>query len=243
MSIMKHDGISHHPLGAGSYYFKDNFLEYLETLGQPGRPVTKIFVGAQPNSSPHIGNIMNICVAFALAKALIDRGIKASISMDLVDTAPAPEHDLVQDGILYQRSLRFTKYSGEFESDFAGLIERLHELSGIEFEIRKQTDIMAGPTIKRILHDIIIIKRHDELGPILEPGYKQLGLRSACPIQECGLADKHGLTNKYGDNSITFTCPIHGFYSVSLLDDDGVRALELTTPLRSFVRTLVFNED
>lgn len=95
MSILKHDRISHHPLGAGSYYFKDNFLEYLETLGQPGRPVTKIFVGAQPNSSPHIGNIMNICVAFALAKALIDRGIKASISMDLVDTAPAPEHDLV----------------------------------------------------------------------------------------------------------------------------------------------------
>jgi hypothetical protein len=40
---MKHDGISHHPLGVGSYYFKDNFLEYLETLGQPSRPVTKIF--------------------------------------------------------------------------------------------------------------------------------------------------------------------------------------------------------
>jgi hypothetical protein len=37
--------------------------------------------------------------------------------------------------------------------------------------------------------------------------------------------------------------PIHGLYSVSLLDDNGIRALELNTPLRSFVRTLVFNED
>jgi hypothetical protein len=57
LSIMKHDGIAHDPLGAGSYYFKDNFLEYRETLRQPGRPLTKIFVCAQPNSSLHMGNI------------------------------------------------------------------------------------------------------------------------------------------------------------------------------------------
>ena len=237
---ISHDGVSHHPLGAGSYYFEDNLTEYLESIAQPDRPAIKIFVGAQPNTSPHIGNIMTICTAFALAKALMDRGNQVSVSMDLVDTAPTPEKSLVHCGISYQRSLRFTKASVAFEGDFKSLVERLCELSGIGFELRKQTDIMAGPGIRRILHEIV--KRHDELGPVLEPRYKRLGLRSACPKPECGLADKHGLTNEYGENSIAFLCPIHGPYSVSLLDD-GVKELELNTPLRSFVRTLIFDED
>jgi hypothetical protein len=238
---ISHDGVSHHPLGAGSYYFADDLIEYLETLTQPDRPAIKICVGAQPNSSPHIGNIINICTAFSLAKALRDKGNKVSISMDLVDTAPTPEQGFIHNGISYQRSLRFTKHSVEFEGEFKSLVERLHELSGIEFKLRKQSDIMAGPGMKHILQDIV--KHHNELGPIIEPRYKRLGLRSACPEPDCGLCDKHGLTNKYGENSIIFICPIHGAYSVSLLEDNGIKALELNTPLRSLVRTLVFNED
>lgn len=43
---ISHDGVSHHPLDAGSYYFEDKLIEYLETLTQPDRPTIKIFVGA-----------------------------------------------------------------------------------------------------------------------------------------------------------------------------------------------------
>lgn len=185
--------------------------------------------------------MMSICTAFALAKALMDRGKKVSVSMDLVDTAPTPKKNLIYGGISYQRSLRFTKDSAEFEGDFKNLAERLHKLSGVRFELRKQTNIIAGPGVRCILHEIV--KRHDELGAILEPRYKRLGLRSAFPKPDCGLTDKHGLTNEYGEDSIKFLCPIHGSYSISLLEDDGVKALEVNTPLRSFVRTLIFNKD
>ena len=92
---ISHDGVSHHPLGAGSYYFENNLIEYLETLTQPDRRAIKIFVGAQPNSSPHIGNMMNICTTFALAEELMVRGKMVSVSMDLVDTAPTPEKSLL----------------------------------------------------------------------------------------------------------------------------------------------------
>lgn len=150
-----YDGVSHHTLGAGSYYFENNLIEYLETLTQPDRPAIKIFVGAQPNSSPHIGNMMNICTAFALAKALMIRGNKVSATMGLVDTAPTPEKALVYGGITYQRSLRFMKHSVRFEREFESLIEQLHELSGVGFEVRKQSDIMAGPGITSIMQEIV----------------------------------------------------------------------------------------
>ncbi|EHK96383.1 hypothetical protein M7I_7882 [Glarea lozoyensis 74030] len=224
-STISHDGVSHHPLGAGSYYCEDNPIEYLETLTQPDRPAIKIFVGAQPNSSTHIGNIMNMCTAFALAEALTKRGNKVTVSMDLVDTAPTPEKSVVYDGVSYQRSLRLTKHSAKFEGDFLRILNRLHEVSGVDFELRKQSEIMGGPGVSNILREIIA--NHDKLGAILEPRYKKLGLRSACPKLGCGLADKHGITNQYREDSIIFCWPVHGSYTVSLLEETGTYTLKL----------------
>jgi hypothetical protein len=161
--------------------------------------------------------------------------------MDLVDTAPTPEKSVVHDGVSYQRSLRFMKHSAKFEGDFIGILNRLHDVSGVDFELRKQSEIMGRPGVSSILREIIA--HHDKLGAILEPRYKRLGLRSACPEPGCGLTDKHGITNQYREDSVIFWCPIHGSYTVSLLEETGVKALELNTPLRSFVRTLIFSKD
>ncbi|KAH8655746.1 hypothetical protein BX600DRAFT_470252 [Xylariales sp. PMI_506] len=100
---------------------------------------------------------------------------------------------------------------------------------------------MTNPAVMASLRDII--SRQEELGPVLEPRYKKLGLRSSCPKPNCGLSDKHGLTNEYAESSITFVCPTHGSYAISLLKDDDMQKLEMNTPLRSLVRTLVFDAD
>jgi hypothetical protein len=51
----KHNGIVHHPLGGGSYVFSRNYIDYLDK--QIKKSQIRISIGAQPNSSPHIGTL------------------------------------------------------------------------------------------------------------------------------------------------------------------------------------------
>jgi hypothetical protein len=48
-----------------------------------------IFIGAQPNSSPHMGNICNIATAFTLGQQLQAAGKVVCVCFDAVDTAPS----------------------------------------------------------------------------------------------------------------------------------------------------------
>lgn len=63
-----HDNVVHHPLGGGSYYFKEHLIKYLSEQC-PNREIA-LHLGSQSNSSPHIGNITTFAIGFALAAAL-----------------------------------------------------------------------------------------------------------------------------------------------------------------------------
>ena len=106
LNLITHDGVGHYPLGAGSYYFRDNLVGWL--CKQAQSQTINIRIGAQPNSSPHMGNICNMATAFALGAQLRNAGKDPTVYFDAINTTPAPLQDgnIEVDGVTYQRSLR-----------------------------------------------------------------------------------------------------------------------------------------
>jgi hypothetical protein len=78
-----HDGKVQDPLGAGSYVYKEEYIEsLLRYLGIPlsstdqalqqisPRSTLIIHIGAQPNNSPHAGTIVVFALAFLIAREI-----------------------------------------------------------------------------------------------------------------------------------------------------------------------------
>src|SRR5215469_15884837 len=126
--MIPHDGVVHHPLGAASYYFGQNLLQYVHNQCTRGRII--FHIGAQPNSSPHIGNITTFGTAFALASALkSDFSREVTVKLVYVDSAPAVGEQIDINGITYQRSLGYT---GDFyanQGTFTKVLDRFSSLS------------------------------------------------------------------------------------------------------------------
>ena len=240
---IQHDNISHHPLGGGAYIFGHKLIQHLNL--HCTKPGIIIHIGCQPNSSPHMGTIINFTVAFFIARKLQqehDRNVL--VSLDLVDTAPSDQ--LTINGLRYQRSLRFTREMDKYMPDFIEILDALSKRTGVTYRVRTQTDFLGGPFIPTALHQIV--RDRDILGPSFSPKTGQLAIRAACPHARCGLTDKDGARNVYsysddGESTIEFYCPEHGPYMLSLSDPQQVQRLEFNTPLRNILRAKVFARD
>lgn len=104
LAPLSHDWAVHHPLGAGSYIFRNSLIpailraaHLLPTDPDPAVQTTTttktkpliVHAGYQQNNSPHIGTITVFALAFHLAHALRDAGgLDVSVHLDMVDTAP-----------------------------------------------------------------------------------------------------------------------------------------------------------
>lgn len=239
--MILHDGVGHHPLGAASYYFKDDIALWVAKLLPKDKII--ISVGAQPNSSPHMGNICNLGTAFALGEELVKTGNPVSISFDAVDTAPAPDADgpIYVNGIKYQKSLRHSGVDAVYLKHFKEILGRFSAASGVPFQERRQADILKNPKTGALLREII--SHHKTLGPLLSPKTGCIGVRAACPVEGCGLAEKGGILNKYFDDRIEFHCPNHGPHVIDLFDPEAVSRIELNTPMRNILRNYLFAQD
>ena len=242
-SHIHHDGVTHHPLGAGSSIFKKNLIEHITQYCT--KPCTILHIGAQPNSSPHVGTLVNFSVAFALAKR-IREDVSASprnvlVSLDLVDTAPSQQLSL--DGIKYQRSHRYTREMENHMGDFRHVMESLHSYSGVPYRIRTQEEFLSHPDMPDIVQDIV--QRRTDLAKSLAPERGCLAIRATCPRVNCGLSEKYGTRNVYNDEkkTITFYCPSHGEYTVDIQTASGVSRLEFSTPMRNILRAAAFERD
>ena len=240
MAAFRHDGEVHHPLGDASYYFRNNLIPYLEQ--QCSKSHIKIHIGTQPNSSPHLGNITTFATAFALGAALKrDHGRNVSVVLAYVDTAPAVGEDVWVHGIRYQKTLSRTGQMRQNQNDFSSVLDRLRVLSGVEYHTTDQRLWYMNPAFPSVFQQII--QAREILGLHLSPDIKCLGIRAPCPKTDCGLCDKHGISNIYHDNSITFTCPVHGQYGVSIHNIDDIAGLGFNTPLRNLIRARLCSED
>ncbi|KNG86719.1 hypothetical protein ANOM_005185 [Aspergillus nomiae NRRL 13137] len=239
--MIDHDGVVHHPLGSGSYYFKQNLVKYLND--QCSRPQITLHIGSQPNSSPHIGNLVTFSTGFALAAAIktkFQRDIRAKFVY--VDSAPTPGKDLLINGVRYQKSLGHTGDFRANQTPFMKVLDQLSNLSGVAYDIETQNFWRSKPAFGAILRNIVA--HHKTLGAHLSPETGKLAIRASCPREGCGLADKHGLNNQYHDDSrITFICPDHGEHHVDLTSSQDLDRLEFNTPLRNLIRILVCSQD
>lgn len=240
--LIQHDNVAHHPLGAGSYIFRDKLIQHLNLLCTKSRII--LHIGAQPNSSPHMGVIINFTVAFFLASKLQqDHSRSVLISFDVVDTAPSEQ--LTINGVQYQRSQRFTREMDKYMPDFFEILESLKNRTGVEYRTRTQAEFLGDPNVSTVLRQIIC--NREVLGSSFSPNTGKLAIRAACPHVDCGLADKGGVENVYSflddESTIEFQCPEHGHYTLNLADPQHIQKLEFNTPLRNILRAKVFARD
>jgi hypothetical protein len=251
-----HDGLVHHPLGSASYVFRNNFIPYLS--GRCTRKSIKLRIGTQPNGSPHIGTVITFATAFAIARRLReylaaknkDDEISVSVCVHFVDTAPSTFGSAreVIDGVTYQKSLRSTKELGNHVSSFSQLLEALASLAGVPYEVLTQAELLDDPRMVGVVRNVVL--RREALSTAFDTGAmgegesgRKFGIRSQCPVKDCGRADKWGHRTVYDGAVITFFCGIHGAYTVNLCVDADVKRLEFNTPLRTLIRTEYFIAD
>ncbi|KAI0644948.1 hypothetical protein C8Q79DRAFT_968830 [Trametes meyenii] len=231
----------------------------------PIESILTIHIGAQPNNSPHAGTIITFATAFVLARDLqakyaklradaiasspadtplwVDT-LRVVVQLDLVDTAPDASRTATLDGVMYQYSHRATGAMNVFLPDYYKLLTELREFTGneVDYVVRNQEELMRRPTTRDAIRTLI--RDRARLAAELFPTRNALAIRSACPAKDCGCADKHGVRNVYtvtpSTTSITFHCPTHGPYTLTLEDPDDLARLELNTPLRNLARAIVY---
>lgn len=131
-----------------------------------------------------------------------------------METAPAVDAETTVENVTYQKSLGYTGDIGNNRVDFERMLDKLPSLSGISLEVDTQDYWRASEWFPVVLQDVI--ERRSSLGPHLSPETNKLGIRAACPVLGCGLADKHGIKYQYNINGIiTCVCPSHGPHSVN----------------------------
>ncbi|KAI9061430.1 hypothetical protein FKP32DRAFT_1594507 [Trametes sanguinea] len=238
------------------------------TSGNNSATTLFIHIGAQPNNSPHAGTIITFALAFVLgqrlrreyyklrAHALAHTPESASswvddfrvvVKLDLVDTAPDSSRTEVHDGVVYQYSHRQTGTMYAYLQDYRDLVAELEEYVGgeVKAELGNQEQLMRMPAMRDAIRTIL--RDRVRIAQELAPERETLAIRSACPHDGCGMADKHGVRNEYAleqdATTITFHCPTHGRYGLALEDPEQLSRLELNTPLRNLARALVYMAD
>ncbi|MFT4326509.1 MAG: hypothetical protein ACMXYK_03340 [Candidatus Woesearchaeota archaeon] len=232
--ILRHDGSIHHPLGGGSYVFEENYVNYL--ANQIQKPNVRISIGAQPNSSPHFGTLVVFNLAYALGKEFLDKTDKTpEIFFEVVDTAPSESRTMGD--VKYQISLRDSGVAEANLGQYSELLNHLSDRTGVNFNIRMQSDFNSHTKVGTLLRDIT--SRKKEFGEILDPKRRILRMRVACP--DCGLTDKNGVNNKYENEGVISVCPEHGEHFASFEHDSS--KFEYNTPLRNLIRAIVYALD
>ncbi|CAG8625275.1 22512_t:CDS:2 [Rhizophagus irregularis] len=187
----------HHPLGGGSYVFKEKYIDYI--LEHVPKSDVRISIEAQPNEGKNV-----------------------KVILELVDIAISKEHSF--NNIKYQKSLSYTKEIDKHIDYYKELLRKLNSYSGVVFMIRKQSDFNSHPRMSEVISTII--KEREKIGFLLSPKSKIIALSVAYP--QYGLADKYEKKNIYeGNNNVISSCP----------------KLEFNTPLRNFVKGVVYFED
>jgi len=233
--IIEHDGKIHFPLGGGSYVFGSNFNEYI--LKNLRKKEIRISVGAQPNSSPHLGTLIVFSLAFALAKKIkdLDNELKVKVFFEIVDTAPSNENPINNKD--YQISLRETKKYSKTINQYYEILDFLKEQSSIDYEYRGQKEFNKLAITKEIVREII--EKQKIIAPILDPKTSRLRIRIACP--KCGLSDKYAKNTIFEEKEIISICPKHGEYKENILE--SIEKLEYNTPLRNLIRGILYSKE
>lgn len=93
-------------------------------------------------------------------------------------------------------------------NDYMEILDYFKAIDNVDYLIRFQSEFNKQPYIYPIVEKLI--EKQDDISKTLDPKYKKLRIRVACPC--CGLADKNSLTTKFIGENIYSYCPEHGRY-------------------------------
>lgn len=233
---IKTNGIVYNPLGGASYIFENDIIGYILDYYQ--EKDIMISIGAQPNSSPHLGTMVTSTLAFCLAQRMKtkDRKRRVEVLFEYIETAPAKT--IMIKGSVYQISLSYSGIINEYIRDYNGLLSCLSEITEVPFFTRKQVNFNSIPETKAAVKKVIDNRQY--LGKRLDHKYGRLRMRVACPI--CGLTDKNCDNNLIDtvNKTISCYCPYHGIHKTNYSLD--ISQLEYNTPLRNLIRALSYSK-
>jgi hypothetical protein len=228
-NVIRHDGKIHHPLGGGSYVFEKEYIPYL--AAQLPKEKVAISIGAQPNSSPHLGTLVVFATAFSLAEKLREYDKKPEIHFQMVDTAPGKKEMI--NGVTYQRSLKEEGTLQKYLPQYHQILETLEHNTGIKYKVHNQEEFNSSKELQESFEKIM--QNREIIGALLEPETKTLRARIAC--DDCGLTDKHNINTEFFDTYISSVCPEHGQYITDIAD---THKIEFSTPLRNLLRGMAY---
>lgn len=196
-------------------------------------------IGAQPNSSPYLGNNTTFALASYLRKHTKK---KVQANFVYVDTAPSYESVQTIQGVTYQRSLSSTSKLNQYAHSFVSVLYKVASLSNMPYTTHKQDLWRQNENFIPVVQSII--DKREYFGAQLSLRSKKLAIRTACLLLGCGLADKYGILKDYSPRGkISCMRGIHGRFDVCLDNVEDVNRLGFNTPLRNLIRIMLVSKD
>ncbi len=208
----------------------------------------QIHFSAQMNSHPHLGSVLSIMTAFAIAEKLSNRfAIPAKIKFEALENAPKEQK--VVNGLTYAK-MHCDTYVGEgplsevYLNSFKEILELLKKKTGVDYEILYYKQFQEIPFVRKTLLEMI--DRESEFAPVVAPSEGHLRVRFPCPI--CKFAEKSGVKTKIkasiSRNSLILLseCPDHGPYEITL-SGDNKDFIDMNTPVRNVIKEALFIEE
>lgn len=153
----------------------------------------------------------------------------------MVDIGSKTKRETIEiNSVKYQRSLKNTGKINNNFNDYMEILEYFKIRDNVDYLIRFQSEFNKQPYIYPIVKKLI--ENQEEISKILDPKYKNLRVRVACPC--CGLTDKNSSTIKFENETIYSVCPIHGEYKTDIRNESD--KLEYNTPVRNLVRAIAY---
>ena len=120
----------------------------------------------------------------------INPNLNVKVLFEVVDTAPSETIEI--NGVKYQKSLKNTGKINNNFNDYMEILDYFKAIDNVDYLIRFQSEFNKQPYIYPIVKKLI--EKQDDISKTLDPKYKKLRIRVACPC--CGLAEKENINEK-----------------------------------------------
>ena len=156
-----------------------------------GKKSVVIMTAVQPNSIPHLGSVVTLCSAFAVAER-IKKKYKIPVLIQLDELENSTGKSLVIENKRYVYSLENSQYdngrkmSDVYMSYFIEILDKLKKITQINYSVKKYREFQSNKIVRKSI--INIYKDYKFFLNLFNPGCEKIHMRVPCKI--CGLTDK-----------------------------------------------------
>lgn len=205
--------------------------------------INEIYVNtsSHPNSSPHLGTLTTLMVAFNLARKFQDDfQIPAKVEFDELENSPyrAVEGNYFTSlGEMENGKTVAEKYMEVYISIF----NKLSILSDIPYIIRTYSEYQKIAVVRRTVMEIY--RLYDTFRKLLDPSEEKLFLRTKCPI--CGISNRDTTSFQFEkvNKHLIFhsDCCLHGEYKI-IFSIENNAYIDMNSQLRDLTKGVLISD-